>query len=124
MNPAEQALELRPGQPAALSEVFLYWIFANIWSIFALIARRVKRSVMRKENLAMEFDVFISHASVDKSELGRTTVNALQLRMYAKNSPVFWAWNDVFDTKKSGLRKSQLLALYQTAFSLNTFFWQ
>ena len=45
MNPAEQALELRSGKPAALSEVFLYWIFADILSIFALIARRVKRSV-------------------------------------------------------------------------------
>ena len=30
MNPAEQALELRPSQPAALSEVFLYWIESMI----------------------------------------------------------------------------------------------
>ena len=36
MNPAEKALELRPGYLAALSEVFLYWIFA-------LIARRVMK---------------------------------------------------------------------------------
>jgi hypothetical protein len=49
---------------------------------------------------------------------GRTTVNARQLGIYGKNSPVFLAYSDVFDTKKGGLRKSQFLDLYQYAWRL------
>jgi len=51
-----------------------------------------------------------------KERWGRTTVKAWQLRIYAKNSPVFLAYSDVFGTKKGGLRKKHPLERYQVAF--------
>jgi hypothetical protein len=47
--------------------------------------------------------------SIKDRKWGRATVKAWQFRIYAKNSPVFLAYSDVFGTRKGGLRKSQSL---------------
>jgi hypothetical protein len=44
--------------------------------------------------------------------------------MNAQNSPVIWAYSDVFDTKNGGLRKKQPREWHQLAFFLNASFRQ